>query len=125
MIFGKKIVIVEDEPDTAEMLAEMVKLLGFQAIKSYGGIRAIDVIADTKPNAVLLDLMMPDLSGMEVMRYMHRDPRLACIPVIIISARGLLSDIKTGLEAGASAYLTKPVAFLELRGAVERVVQNL
>lgn len=124
MVVGKKIVIVEDEPDTAEMLAEMVRLIGFQAVKSYGGIRAIDVIADIRPSAVLLDLMMPDLSGMEVMRYMQRDPRLEHIPIIIISARGLPSDVRSGLKAGASVYLTKPVSFVELREAVESVVQN-
>jgi DNA-binding response OmpR family regulator len=124
MVVGKKIVIVEDEPDTAEMLAEMVRLLGFQAVKSYGGIRAIDMIADIRPAAVLLDLMMPDLSGMEVMGYMQRDPRLEHIPVIIISARGMPSDVQSGLKAGASVYLTKPVSFVELREAVERVVHN-
>ena len=124
MVVGKKIVIVEDEPDTAEMLAEMVRLLGFQAVKTYGGIRAIDVIADIRPAAVLLDLMMPDLSGMEVMGFMQRDPRLEHIPVIIISARGLPSDVQSGLKAGASVYLTKPVSFIELREAVERVIKN-
>jgi len=56
------VVVVEDEPDTAEMFAEMVRLIGYQVIKSFGGIRAIDLIAEKKPAVVLLDLMMADLS---------------------------------------------------------------
>ena len=120
----KTVVVVEDELDTAEMFAEMVRLMGFQVIKSYGGVRAIDVISEQKPAVVVLDIMMPDLSGIEVLRYMHRDPRLSHIPVIIVSAKGLPSDIKGALEAGASIYLTKPVAFMDLRQAIEKAVKS-
>jgi CheY-like chemotaxis protein len=120
---GKTVIIVEDEPDTAEMFAEMVRLTGLQVLKSLGGVRAIDLIAEKKPAAVLLDIMMPDVSGLEVLRFMHRDPRLSKIPVIIVSAKSLPSDIKTGLEAGASSYLTKPVSYADLRHALEEVVQ--
>jgi CheY-like chemotaxis protein len=67
--------------------------------------------------------MMPDVSGLEVLRYIHRDPRLSHIPVIIVSAKGLPSDIKTGLDAGASFYLTKPVSFADLKRALEEAVQ--
>jgi CheY-like chemotaxis protein len=120
---AKTVIIVEDEPDTAEMFAEMVRLIGLQVIKSHGGVRAIDLIAEKKPAAVLLDIMMPDVSGLEVLGYMHRDPRLSHIPVIIVSAKGLPSDIKTGLDAGASFYLTKPVSFVDLKRALEEAVQ--
>jgi DNA-binding response OmpR family regulator len=118
---GKSVVIVEDEPDTAEMFAEMTRLMGYKAMKSHGGVRAIHLIAEVKPDAVILDIMMPDLSGLEVLRYIRRDPRLAKVPVIIVSAKGLPSDIQGGLEAGAAIYLTKPVAFNDLRGALQKV----
>jgi len=121
---SKSVVIVEDEPDTAEMFAEMARLLGFLVFKSHGGVRAIDLIAEKRPGAVLLDLMMPDLSGLEVLRFMQRDPRLAKIPVVIVSAKGLPADIKTGLEAGATFYLTKPVAFADLKNALEVIQQE-
>lgn len=121
LAFSKSVVIVEDEPDTAEMFAEMARLVGFQVFKSYGGVRAIDMIAEKRPSVVLLDLMMPDLSGMEVLRFMQRDPRLAAIPVVIVSAKGMPVDIKAGLDAGASFYLTKPVAFADLKHALEAI----
>lgn len=119
---AKTVIIVEDEPDTAEMFAEMVRLIGLQVIKSHGGVRAIDLIADKKPAAVLLDIMMPDVSGLEVLRFIHRDPRLSHIPVIIVSAKGLPADIKIGLDAGASFYLTKPVSFVDLKHALQEAV---
>lgn len=120
----KTIIVVEDEPDTAEMLAEMMRLSGYRVLKSYGGRPAIALITQTRPAAVVLDLMMPDLSGLEVLGFMRRDPRLAKIPVIVVSAKSLPSDIKIGLEAGAAIYLTKPVAYADLKNAVEHVIQE-
>jgi DNA-binding response OmpR family regulator len=118
----KKIVIVEDEPDTAEMFAEMMRLSGYHVLKSYGGTPAIALISHEIPDAVVLDVMMPDLSGLEVLRFLRRDPRLEKIPVIVVSAKSLPSDIKDGLDAGANIYLTKPVAFQDLNAAVRDVI---
>lgn len=120
----KKIVIVEDEPDTAEMFAEMMRLSGHHVLKSYGGTPAIALISHEIPDVVVLDVMMPDLSGLEVLRFIRRDPRLESIPVIVVSAKSLPSDIKDGLDAGANAYLTKPVAFQDLNAAVRDVIES-
>jgi DNA-binding response OmpR family regulator len=68
--------------------------------------------------------MMPDLSGLEVLRFIRRDPRLEQIPVIVVSAKSLPSDIKDGLDAGANVYLTKPVAFQDLNAAVREVLET-
>lgn len=119
----KRIVIVEDEPDTAEMFAEMMRLSGHHVLKSYGGTPAIALISHELPDVVVLDVMMPDLSGLEVLRFIRRDPRLEQIPVIVVSAKSLPSDIKDGLDAGANAYLTKPVAFQDLNLAVRQVIE--
>ena len=119
----KNIVVVEDEPDTAEMFAEMLRVIGFQVFKSLSGARAVDLIAEKNPAAVVLDLMMPDLSGLDVLQEMRHDSRLANIPVIIVSAKSLPSDIRTGLDAGAACYLTKPVSFRDLKEAINSVVR--
>jgi len=118
------VVIVEDEPETADMFAEMLHLIGYQAYKSYGGIRAIDLIAEKKPCAILLDIMMPDLSGFEVLKCLRRDPCLTLIPVIIVSAKGFPSDIEKGLMAGAASYLTKPVSISDLKRAIENATHS-
>ena len=120
----KKIIIVEDEPDTAEMFAEMMRLSGHHVLKSYGGTPAIALISHEVPDVIVLDVMMPDLSGLEVLRFIRRDPRLEQIPVIVVSAKSLPSDIKDGLDAGANVYLTKPVAFQDLNAAVREVIET-
>jgi DNA-binding response OmpR family regulator len=117
---SKTIMIAEDEPDTAEMFAEMIRLSGYRVIKSYGGAAALGLLEREKPDALVLDLMMPDISGIEVLRFVRREPRLENMPVIVVSAKSLPSDIKDGLDAGASIYLTKPVAFLDLIKAIEK-----
>lgn len=119
----KTVVVVEDETDAAEMFAEMMRVSGFRVLKSHSSTPAINIIQAEKPDIVILDVMMPDVSGLEVLKFMRRDPTLSNIPVIVVSAKSMPGDIKTGLEAGASVYLTKPVGFLDLKQAVEKVLQ--
>lgn len=119
-----KIVIIEDEPDTAEMYAEMMRISGYDVVKYYGGQSAVAQLVEQKPSAVVLDLMMPDLSGLEVLNYIKQEPALASIPVIIVSAKTMPEDIKAGLKAGATAYLTKPVSYADLKLAVEQSISQ-
>lgn len=123
MVDQKKIVIIEDEPDTVEMFAEMMRLNGFSVLKSYGGSLAVTLIAEEKPDVVVLDMMMPDLSGLDIMNQIHNNPELSNIPVIIVSAKSMPQDIQAGLDAGAAAYLTKPVTYQQLSKTVEETLQ--
>lgn len=118
----KTIIVVEDEQDAAEMFAEMMRVSGYRVLKASVSRTAMTMIAREKPAAVILDIMMPDISGLEVLHFMRREPKLANIPVVVVSAKSMPSDIKTGLDAGASVYLTKPVGYLDLKAAVERVI---
>lgn len=118
------ILIVEDEPDTAEMFAEMMRLSGFRVIKTYGGAAAMKMLGQEQPHALVLDLMMPDISGLEVLRFIRRDPTLMHIPVIIVTAKSMPADVQGGMDAGATTYLTKPVSFLDLRQAVVQAIEG-
>ncbi len=118
----KTIIVVEDEQDAAEMFAEMMRVSGFRVLKAFGSSPAMSMIDKEVPAAVILDIMMPDISGLEVLRYMRREPKLAKIPVVVVSAKSMPADIRTGLEAGASVYLTKPVGYLDLKDAVEKAL---
>jgi len=120
----KTVMIIEDEADAAEMFAEMMRVNGFRVLKMYSSAPAIPIILKEKPDVIILDIMMPDISGLEFFRYMRREPDLSHIPVIVVSAKSMPGDIKTGLEAGASMYLTKPVGFLDLKQAVEKVLSG-
>ena len=125
MTAQKTVLVVEDEPDAAELFAEMMRVNGFRVVKMFSSTPAIATIIQEKPDVVILDVMMPDVSGLEVLRYMRRDPDLMNIPVIVVSAKSMPSDIRIGMEAGASVYLTKPVGYLDLKQAVERLTQNV
>ena len=116
--------IIEDEPDAAELFAEMMRLGGFRVLKTFSSTPSIPMISREKPDVIILDIMMPDISGLEVLRFMRREPDLVNIPVIVVSAKSMPSDIQSGLEAGASMYLTKPVSFRDLKSAVERVTEG-
>ena len=118
---SKTVVIVEDETETAEMLAEMMRIMGYKVYQSSGGLQAIDLIAQKKPTTILLDQMLPGVSGLDVLHSIRLDERLCKIPVIIVSAKALPSDKQKGLQAGAARYLVKPVAFHDLRTAIEQV----
>jgi len=119
----KTVIVVEDEPDAAELFAEMMRVSGYRVLKIYSSTPAISLISKEQPDVVILDIMMPDISGLEVLRFMRRDPNLKSIPVIVVSARSMPSDIKEGLEAGATIYLTKPVGYLDLKKSVDQVLQ--
>jgi DNA-binding response OmpR family regulator len=120
----KTVMIIEDEVDAAELFAEMMRVGGFRVLKMLSSIPAISAITREKPDAIILDLMMPDISGLEVLHSMRQEPELVDIPVIVVSAKSMPSDIKTGLEAGASLYLTKPVSFRDLKSAVDHVTRG-
>lgn len=118
----RTIVIVEDDPDTAEMFAEMIRLMGHSVFQVYRGAQAIGLIAEVKPSAVILDWKMSDISGLEVMQHIRRDAKLAKIPIIMVSAINLPSDIELALNSGASIYLTKPVGYKDLENAIQKVL---
>jgi CheY-like chemotaxis protein len=118
----KTVLIIEDEADAAELFAEMMRVSGFRVLKTSSSAPAVSMMSAEKPDVVLLDIMMPDISGLEILRQMRADPELLNIPVVVVSAKGMPADIKSGMEAGASTYLTKPVGFLELKEAVERAL---
>ena len=118
----KTVMIIEDEEDAAELFAEMMRVSGYRVVKTSKSVPAIEIMTAEKPDVILLDIMMPEVSGLDILRAMRRDPALANIPVVIITAKGMPADIKNGMEAGASTYLTKPVGFLDLKEAVERAL---
>lgn len=119
---SKLILVIEDEEDTAEMFAEMLRLSGYEVIKIVNSTEAIQTIEDKRPDAILLDLMMPDVTGMDILQEIKQNSTLSDIPIIVISAKQLPKDIKSGFEAGASEYLTKPVTYKTLKDTLETLI---
>lgn len=118
----KTVLIIEDEEDAAELFSEMMRVSGFRVLTTSKSKPAISMMNEDKPDLVLLDIMMPEVSGLDILRQMRRDSNLSEVPVIVLTAKSMPADIKKGMEAGASTYLTKPVGFQELKDAVERTL---
>ena len=120
----KTILIVEDESDMAEMYTQMLQRNGYGVERASGGVAAMKHLLHIKPDLILLDLMMPDVSGLEVLRFLRREPQYMDLPVVIVSAKSLPEDIEKGMLAGASVYLTKPIAYRELIQTIGALLAN-
>ncbi|MHC4127500.1 MAG: response regulator transcription factor [Planctomycetota bacterium] len=102
------ILIVEDEPEIADLIRYHVQREGARAVVARTGRLALEAVERRKPDLVVLDLMLPDLDGLEVCRRLRRQPETKSLPILIVSAKGEESDIVAGLELGADDYVTKP-----------------
>ncbi len=124
------ILIVEDEPDIGELIRFHIDREGYDARVIQSGRVALDEIMKAPPRLVVLDLMLPDLDGLEVCRRMRYNEGTRGVPVLIVSAKGEEADIVAGLELGADDYVTKPfspkVLMARLRNLLRRaaVVQD-
>lgn len=119
---GQLVLIVEDDPQVAKVLSMVMERAGYQARVVNEVVNAIKTFNKTRPSAILLDLMLPGLNGLEFCRYVRRDVRQNTIPVIIVSAANTESYITEAMSAGANIYLTKPVSARELRHVVSSLI---
>jgi len=104
----ERILIVEDEEDIAELLEYNLQRQGFEAEAVGSGEEGLELTRTIEPDLLILDLMLPGLSGLEVCRKLKEDPETEKIPVIMLTAKGEEEDIIAGFEAGADDYITKP-----------------
>ncbi|HEY3756521.1 MAG TPA: response regulator transcription factor [Opitutaceae bacterium] len=109
-----KILLVDDEPDALEILGFKLKEAGFIPIFAKDGNRALAAARDERPDLVVLDLMLPEVDGLEVCKLLRRDPSSANVPILMLTARAAEMDRVLGLELGADDYVTKPFSPREL-----------
>ena len=124
MDMKQKILIVEDEPEIAELIRMHMDRNGFQTVVVHSGKAGIDEIQRSMPDCVLLDLMLPDLDGLEVCRRLRRNAETEKLPVIMVTAKGEESDVVTGIELGADDYITKPFSPRVLVARVKSVLRR-
>jgi DNA-binding response OmpR family regulator len=114
MVMKPKILLVDDEPDALEVLGFKLKEAGFTPLFAKDGARAIAAARDDRPALIVLDLMLPEVDGLEVCKILRRDPGTASIPILMLTARAAEMDRVLGLELGADDYVTKPFSPREL-----------
>ena len=116
------ILVVDDEPAVVRLVELNLTQEGHQVRTAGDGEAALASIADTRPDLVVLDVMMPKLDGFETLKRLKADPATADIPVIMLTARAQDEDVFEGYGTGAQWYLTKPFAPEELRRVVRHVL---
>ena len=120
----KKILVADDEKDIVELVAYNLEQEGFSITKAFNGRRAMEMIRSHRPDLVILDLMMPEIPGMEVCRMIRNNKETADIPVIMLTAKSDQLDKILGLEMGADDYITKPFHVRELIARVKSVLRR-
>ncbi|HEY4300961.1 MAG TPA: response regulator [Candidatus Didemnitutus sp.] len=121
----KKILVVDDEPDVTDLVAYHLKAKGFQVEVQNDATASISNARIFHPDLLILDIMMPHLSGIQICRILRSDSRLARIPIIFLTAKAESQDRIEGLESGADDYLTKPFSPKELVLRVESILRRV
>jgi two-component system alkaline phosphatase synthesis response regulator PhoP len=119
-----KVLVVEDRLDMAELICHHLEKEGYLTIHSFDGEEALRIIQEEKVDFVLLDMMLPKISGIEVLKRIKQDETTKNIPVIIESAKSEDEDVVLGLELGAEDYITKPFSPKVLLARMQKVLQR-
>ena len=119
------ILVVDDERDVVQCMAIYLECEGFQVLRAYDGVEALEIVRATPPDVVALDVVMPKLSGLDVLREMQADPATAHIPVVMLSAISARPEkIAETLDLGATWYMTKPYDVDELLLILKRIAAS-
>jgi DNA-binding response OmpR family regulator len=117
-----KILVVDDEPDALEVLGFKLKESGFTPVFAADGARAINAARTERPALIVLDLMLPEIDGLEVCKILRRDPATEAIPILMLTARTGEMDRVVGLELGADDYVTKPFSPREVVVRIKKLL---
>ena len=103
-----RILVADDDPFIRRLVVFTLKKRGYHVLEACDGATALNLARQEQPNLVVLDVLMPEMTGLEVTRALAQDPATSHIPVLILSANAQRSDIEAGLTSGATAYVVKP-----------------
>ncbi len=121
---SKTVLIVDDERDLLELVSYNLRRTGYEVLSATNGRKALDLIVETKPDLVLLDLMLPELGGTEIASRVRANPLTATIPIIMLTAKGSETDQVLGLAVGADDYIAKPFSMKVLLARVEAILRR-
>lgn len=117
------VLIVDDNPQNLELLQAYLEDLGCRTSVAQDGAQAIEMARADTPDVIVLDIMMPRLSGFQVCEKLKADPLTSLVPIVMVTALNEISDVERAIEAGADDFLTKPVQRLELIARVMAQIQ--
>src|ERR1700675_168672 len=121
---GRKILIIEDESDVADLLALSLRKAGFNTSAAADGASGLQKSRDNRPEFIILDLMLPKMSGLDVCRILKGDAATSHIPILMLTAKAEEIDRIVGLEFGADDYVTKPFSPREVILRIEAILRR-
>src|SRR5580698_5882591 len=119
-----KILVVDDEPDMVELIDTNLTAAGFSVLMAATGQEALRLARTQQPQLILLDVMLPELDGLEICKRLRLDPATRAIPIVMLTARASEIDRVLGLELGADDYVTKPFSVRELVLRVKKLLNR-
>jgi two-component system alkaline phosphatase synthesis response regulator PhoP len=123
-MMSKKIILIEDDQDINHLVTHYLTKEGYVIKSSQDGIRGLQLVKQEKPDLVILDLMLPEMDGLEVCKRLRTDPKTAALPIIMLTAKAEESDKIVGLELGADDYMTKPFSPKELVARIKALFRR-
>ena len=120
-----RIIVADDDLDICELLDMKLRQSNYEVYTALDGLQALEVIRSVRPHLVILDIMMPLMSGMDVLREMRSDPAIADIPVILMTAKRQEKDVDSGFALGVVDYIIKPFNLKDLVVQVESVISGV
>ena len=117
------VLVVDDNVQNLELIQAYLEELEVNTVAAYDGLEAIDCVRKQAPDLILLDVMMPKMSGFEVCKRLKKDPKTSDIPIIMVTALNELGDIERGIDSGTDDFLTKPVNKWELITRVKTMLK--
>lgn len=120
---GDKILVVDDSADTREMMAKLLELEAFTVVTAEDGRRGLQVADDELPDLIITDINMPNMSGIEMIKELRKQPWCKCVPIMAITAYGN-GVAKAALEAGANRAATKPIQFKALIVGIKELLAD-
>ncbi|MBC7870143.1 MAG: response regulator [Chitinophagaceae bacterium] len=119
-----KILYVEDDPVNARLVRRMLSDSGYELLETDDGLEGLRIAAEQIPDLILMDVNLPNISGLDITRRLKSDRKLTHIPVIALTANTLIKDREEALKAGCNGYLPKPISRVELNKVIDTFVRR-
>jgi DNA-binding response OmpR family regulator len=121
---NRRVLIVDDEPDVVEAITFRLELENIECLEAKDGAEGLRIAQEALPDLIILDVMMPKITGYKVARSLKQDERSRHIPIIMLTARSQAGDRMLGVDSGAEEYITKPFDLDELTGKVLKYLER-
>jgi len=116
----KTILIIEDNDLNMKLFSDLLEAHGYATLKTKDGIEALELVRTHKPDLIIMDIQLPEVSGLEVTRWIREDESISHIPIIAVTAFAMKGDEEKILQSGCEAYVSKPISVTEFLGTVEK-----